>query len=292
MRLAWTLLALVWIAARPAEVDKRLDQAVAKAEAQLAKGKEDEAVKILQKAVSQAPRDPEPPLALARLLTRLGRRDQAAAALATAGERAGNAPPPVRARVRTIQSALALREGTAGEALAFAQEAVEASAGAESLAALARAQARLGLAAARATAERAVLAAPDSPVAHVARGDALLAACLDGEAEAAYRRAVQLDPRSAAAGAGLARALAARGQAQGALEAARAATQADPQSAEAQAALALAALAQDPEDKKGEAVVAAQQASFLEPKNPLPKLALGRVFEPRGQLEQARTAYG
>ena len=292
MRLAWTLLALVSLAARPAEADKRLDQAVAKAEAQLAKGKEDEAVKILQKAVSQAPRDPEPPLALARLLTRLGRRDQAAAALATAGERAGNAPPAVRARVRTIQSALALREGTAGEALAFAQEAVEASARAESLAALARAQARLGLAAARATAERAVLAAPDSPAVHVARGDALLAARLDREAETAYRRAAQLDRRSVAAGAGLARALAARGQGQGALEAARAATQADPQSAEAQAALGLAALAQDPEDKKGEAVVAAQQASFLEPKNPLPKLALGRVFESRGQLEQARTAYG
>jgi len=98
MRLAWTLLALVSLAARPAEADKRLDQAVAKSEAQLAKGKEDEAVKILQKAVSQAPRDPEPPLALWRLLTRLGRRDQAAAALATAGERAGNAPPAVRAR--------------------------------------------------------------------------------------------------------------------------------------------------------------------------------------------------
>ena len=292
MRLAWTLLALVSLAARPAEADKRLDQAVARSDAQLAKGKEDEAVKILQKAVLQAPRDPEPPLALWRLLTRLGRRDPATAALATAGERAGNAPPAVRARVRTIQSALALREGTAGEALAFAQQAVEASAGAESLAALARAQARLGLAAARATAERAVVAAPDSPATHVASGDALFAARLDAGAETAYRRAVQLDPRSVAAGAGLARVLAARGQAQGALDAARAAMQADPQAAEAQAALALSALAQDPEDKKGDAVVAAQQASFLEPQNPLPKLALGRVFESRGQLEQAREAYG
>jgi tetratricopeptide (TPR) repeat protein len=292
MRLAWTLLALVSLAARPAEADKRLDQAVAKADAQLARGKEDEAVKILQKAVAQAPRDPEPPLALASLLTRLGRRDQAAAAVATAGERAGNAPPAVRARVRTIQSALALREGGAGEALAFAQQAVEASAGGESLAALARAQARLGLAAARATAERAVVAAPDSAATHVASGDALFAARLDAGAEEAFRRAVQLDPRSVAGGAGLARVLAARGQAQGALEAARAAMQADPQAAEAQAALALSALALDPEDKKGEAVVAAQQATSLEPQNPLPKLALGRVFESRGQLEQAREAYG
>ena len=151
MRLAWTLLALVALAASPAWADKKLDQAVAKADAQIAKGKDAEAVKILQKAVAQAPRDAEAPLALMNLFTRLGRRDEAAAALATAGERAGNAPPAVRARVRTLQSALALREGTAGEALAFAREAVEASAGAESLAALARAEARLGLATARAT---------------------------------------------------------------------------------------------------------------------------------------------
>ena len=292
MRLAWTVLALVSIAARPAWADKRLDQAVAKAEAQLAKGKDAEAVKILQKAVSQAPRDPEPPLALMGLFTRLGRRDEAAAALATAAERAGSAPPAVRARVLSLQSALALREGTAAEALAFAREAVAASVGAESLAALARAEARLGLAAARATSDRAVRAAPDSVAAHVASGDARLAAGLDAEAETAYRRAVELDPRSMAASAGLARALAARGQARAALEAAHAATVADPQAAEAQAALGLAALAQDPEDKQGEAVVAAQQACFLEPKNPLPKLTLGRVFESRGQLEQARTAYG
>ena len=169
MRLAWTLLALVSLAACPARADKKLDQAVAKAEAQLAKGKDAEAVKILQKAVAQAPRDAEAPLALMSLFTRLGRRDEAAAALATAGERAGTAPPAVRARVRSLQSALALREGSASDALAFAEEAVAASAGAESLSALARAQARLGLAAARATADRAVAAGPDS--ARGARGE-------------------------------------------------------------------------------------------------------------------------
>ena len=38
MRLAWTLLALVALAASPAWADKKLDQAVAKADAQLAKG--------------------------------------------------------------------------------------------------------------------------------------------------------------------------------------------------------------------------------------------------------------
>jgi Flp pilus assembly protein TadD len=292
MRIAWTGLALVALAGSPAWADKRLDQAVAKADAQLAKGNEAEAVKILQKAVSQFPRDPEPPLALMRLFTRLGRRDEADAALAVAGERAGGAPPAVRGRIRVLQSALALREGSAGDALTFAREAVGASAGAESLAALARAEARLGLGTARATAERALIAAPASPAALVASGDALLAARLDAQAETAYRRAVELDPRLVAAGAGLTRALAVRGQAAAALQAARAAAQADPQAADAQAALALATLAQDPGDTKGEAVVLAQQASFLEPKNPLPKLALGQVFESRGQLEQARAAFG
>ena len=69
--------------------DKKLDDAVKKSEAQLAKGKQAEAVKILQKAASQAPRDPEPQLALSRLYLRLGKPDEAAAALAKAGELAG-----------------------------------------------------------------------------------------------------------------------------------------------------------------------------------------------------------
>ncbi len=276
--------------ALPAGADKRLDEAVAKAEAQLAKGKEDEAIKILQKAASQAPRDPEAPLALARMLARLGKLDEAGKALGTAGELASAAPPTVRARVLCARSAVALRAGTAREALTFARQAALAEAGADSLAALARAQARLGDPAARETAERAARAAPSSALAQVARGDALLAARLAGEAEAAFQRAVQLDPRSAA-GTGLAIALAAQGKAAPALEAARAATQGDARSAEAQAALALAALAQDPLDKNSEAIAAVQQGSFLEPKNPLVKVTVGRVFESRGQLAEAAGAY-
>ena len=95
----------------------------------------------------------------------------------------------------------------------------------------------------------------------------------------------------APAGTGLAFALAAQGKGARAIEAARAATQADARSGEAHAALGLGALAQDPQDKGNEAVSAAQQASFLEPKNPLVKLMLGRVFESRGQLDQANAAY-
>ena len=292
MRLARTLAAVVSLTALPARADKRLDQAVAKAEAQLAKGKEAEAVEILEKEVSRAKSDPEPPLALATMLLRLGRLDEASAALHAAGERAEKAPPAVRARVRTSQSAFALRWGLADEALAFARQAVEAASGPESLAALARAEALLGMAAARETAERAAQAAPGAAPVHVARGDALLAARLDEESAAAYQRAVEIDPRSVAAGTGLALALAARGEGGRALEAARAAIQADPKAVEAQAALGLALLAQDPGDTKGEAVVAAQRASSLEPKRPLAGLALGRVLEARGQLDQAAEAYG
>jgi tetratricopeptide (TPR) repeat protein len=291
MRLAPNLLALVALAAAPAWADKKLDEAVAKAEAQLAKGNEAEALKTLEKEVSGAKTDPEPPLALATVLVRLGKLDEAAAALGTAGERAASAPPAVKARVRASQSAFALRAGTAAEALEYAQEAVDASADAESLAALARAQARLGLRAARETAERAVKAGPDSAAAQVASGDALLAASLADQAEAAYRRAVPLDPRWAAAHTGLALALAACHQTTPALEAARAATQADPHSAEARAAVGLALLARDPADAKGEAVAAVQAATALEPKNPLVRLELGGVFESRGQLDRAAAAY-
>jgi tetratricopeptide (TPR) repeat protein len=292
MRLACTLAAVVSLTALPARADKRLDQAVAKAEAQLAKGKEADAVKTLEQAASKAPRDAEPPLALATLLLRLGRLDEASVALHTAGERAKDAPPAVRARVRTSQSAFALRWGLADEALAFARQAVDAAAGPESLAALARAEALLGMAAARETAERAAQAAPNAAPVHVARGDALLAARLDEEAAAAYQRAVEVDPRSVAARTGLVLALAARGEGGRAVEAARAATQADPKAVEAQAALALALLAQDPGDRKGEAVVAARRASVLEPKRPAGELALGRVLEARDELDPAAEAYG
>lgn len=291
MRLLAVLTAVVLSGVPPAWADKRLDDAVAKAEARLAEGKQEEAVKILAKAASRASHDPDAQLALSSLLSRLGRLDEAGAALGKAGELATAAPPAVRARVFAARSAFALRTGSVGEATDLARQAVEAEAGAEGLAALARAQARAGDPAARATASEAVQAAPGSAAAQIASGDALLSAGLATKAEAAYRRASELEPRSAAALTGVARALAAQGKADPALETARAATKADPHSAEAQAALGLGALARDPHDKSGDAVAAVQQAAFLEPKNPLVKLAVGRVFEGRDQPDQAEAAY-
>jgi tetratricopeptide (TPR) repeat protein len=291
MRILAVVVSLSLGVALPALADKRLDDAVKKAEAQLARGKPDEAVKILDKAVSKSPREAEAPLALAQLFLRLGRLDDAAGALAKAGDRAESAPPPVRARVLSARSAFALRAGTVGDALALARQAVEAQAAAGSLAALARAQARAGDPGALATAAEAARVAPDSAIARVASGDASLAARLGPEAEAAYRRALELDPRSAVALTGLARALAARGKAGEALEAARAATRADPHLAEALVAVGMAALAGDPHDAKSEAISALQQAAFLEPKDALVKLEVGRVFESREQPEQAAAAY-
>lgn len=92
-------LALCMAVVPSTRADKKLDDAVAKAETQLARGKEDEAVRILQKAASQAPRDPEAPQALARMFLRLGKLDEAGMALGKAGELASAAQPNVRARV-------------------------------------------------------------------------------------------------------------------------------------------------------------------------------------------------
>ncbi|MFI5007357.1 MAG: tetratricopeptide repeat protein [Solirubrobacterales bacterium] len=287
-----TALALAAVTAAPARADKRLDEAVAKAEAQLAKGKEAEAIKILQKAAAQASKDPEAQIALGQFMETLGKLDEAGAAFGRAGELATGAPAGARARTQARRSAFALRAGTAKDALAFARLAVDAEpAGVDALAALARAEARLGDPAARSTAERAVQAGSGSAAAHLARGDALLAAHLPAEAEGAYRRARELRPKSALAATALAEALAARGIAPAALEAAREAAQLDKFSGEAVAALGLATLAQDPLDKNSEAVAAVQQASILEPKNPLIKMFVGQVYTSRGQLPEAGAAY-
>ncbi len=291
LRRTLVALALGALLTPAARADKRLDQAQAKAEAQLAKGKEDEAVKILQKAAAQAATDAAAQLALAQMLARVGRLAEAASAFEEAGRRASAAAPGVRASVFAARSAFALRAGTSRDALALAQQALAAQPGAETEAALARALARRGDPEAVGHAEHAVATTPDSAMAQLARGDVALGQRLGELAEPAYRRALELRPGWAEAASGLALALAARGKAAEALEAARAACRFDAHLAEAEAALGLAALAQDPADKASEAIAAVQQARFLEPESPPVRLALGRVFAARGQLEQAASAY-
>jgi len=277
--------------ALPARADKKLDKAVAKAERQLAEGKEDDAVKTLTKAVKKARRDPEAPLVLASFLSGLGRLDDAGAALADAATRSASGSPAVQARILAARSAFALRTGTVGEAADLARQAVQAEDGVVSLSALARAEARAGAPEASATAAKATGAAPGSAAAQLASGDAFLGQRLAQEAEAAYRRASEIEPDSPLTLAGLARALAAQGRAAEALETAQAAAEADPYSAEALAAVGVATLAADPRDASSDAVAAVQQATFLEPGNALVKLEVGRVYESREQLNQARPAY-
>jgi superkiller protein 3 len=173
----------------------------------------------------------------------------------------------------------------------FARQAVEAEESAETLAALARAQARLGDPAARETAERAVAADAGSITAQLARGEALLSAHLAQEAADAFEKLPESGPHVAETRTGLAHAFVLQGRGEEALAAAWAATEADARSGEAQAALGLAALRRDPEDTSNEAVSAVQQGSLLEPRNAAVKLAVGRVFESRGQIDLATLTY-
>lgn len=286
-RLAVTLVALTL--AVPALADRKLDEAVAKAEEQLKKGRPEEAVKTLQKA-AQSSSDPAAHVALARLQIRLGNLD---AALASYRKAAGVAAAgPARATALAELALFELRVAPAAEARADAEKAAAAHESAAAWGALAWVQARSGqVEAALANSERALAVDARSALAQSARGEALMAAGRPAEAAAAFRQAQQLDGRAAVAAAGLARALAAQGQGPAALEAARQAVALDDKSAEALAALALAHLAGDPMDAKNEAIAQAQQAAFLEPRNAQVKLVVARVFEARGQFDQASAAY-
>ena len=276
-----------------ARADKRLDQAVAKAEAQLAKGKEDEAVKVLQKAASQA--------------TGRRRGPARAGADAGAGGEAGRGGARVRGGRRACRRPLRRRAGARARGSLGLRAAGRHDTGRARLraagrrgrgrrrgqAALARALARRGDARGAQRPPRAPpRPRPTRPRPSLARGDAYLAQRLGEQAEAVLPPRARAAARSVEAATGLALALAAQGKA----AAGRWRPPAPPfswtrDSGEAEAALGLAALAQDPTDKAGEAVAAVQQARFLEPESALVRLALGRVFESRGQLEQAASAY-
>ena len=93
-----TLAALlaVGLLAGPALAQSKLDQAIAKAEDQIAKGKPDEAIKTMTKAAAEA--GPEGQVALARLQERVGNLDAAAAAYDQAKARRRQQPGRPRRR--------------------------------------------------------------------------------------------------------------------------------------------------------------------------------------------------
>jgi tetratricopeptide (TPR) repeat protein len=294
-KLAATL-ALVLLAS-PVLADKKLDDAIAKAEEQLQKGKPEEGLKGLQKVVTGSPSS-EGYLALARFQEKLGSLDDAAASAAKAVDLAGGGA--AKAEALAYQSSLTLLVGTGKDALALAQQAVAAEATPAALAAQARAQVRgQDPVAALQSADKAVAAGANSALALEARGDALLALKRSDEAVAAYRKALEMDPKLNRARIGLAAALTAAGKGAEAQAEAKKASEADQKSAEAFATLGLALLAQavgpdgtvTNQTKWSEAIAEAQQGAFVNPKSVVAQMAVGRMFEAAGNTDQAKSAY-
>jgi len=287
----WTLFLAVALAATPAFADKKLDDAVAKADSLADKGKPDEALKTIQKAAEGA-NTSEAYLALARFQNRLASPDEAQASVTKAVELSKSAPPDAQAEALAAASSMDLMHGTGRDALQHAEEAAKvAPASASAQAALARAQARTKDApTALATADKAVQAGPNNGLAHVARGEALLAMGRAKDADAAFRKALEVDPKLTLARTKLASALIAEGNAAAAEDEAKKATEADPKSGEAFAVYGRAILARDPK-RWDEAIAQAQQGAFLNPKDPLVQIAVGQIFEAGNNIDQASLAY-
>jgi superkiller protein 3 len=282
-------LMVVGLLSTPVLADKRLDDAVARAEDQIAKGKPEEALKTMQKAASQQPTSPEAQLALARVQQRVGSLEEAAATVAKAAQLATGGA--AKAEALAALSSMDLMRSTGKEALAHAEQAVQAEATPAALAALARAQIRAqSAAAALQTADKAVAAGASSADAHEARGEALLAVGKNDEAATELRKALELDPKMNVARIRLASALLAQGQAAQAVAEARKATEADAKSAQAFAVLGVAILAEN-KANWSDAIAQAQNGRFLNEKDPLVQVAVGKVFEGGDNLDQAAQAY-
>jgi tetratricopeptide (TPR) repeat protein len=261
--LAWPLLA-----------DKKLDDAVAKAEEQIQKGRVDEAAKTIQKMLQ--PPTAEGHVAAARLQVRMGKIEEAFAT-ATAGVQAGSTPEGKAAALAAL-SGVDLMRGPGKEALKHAQEAVAAQATPAALAALARAQARVGDAAgAVASAEKAVAAGATGDTLE-AQGQALLASGKAAEAQAAFAKAATADPKSSAAHVGATRALLAQNKAADAVAAARKAVEVNTNDGEAHAVLGLALLAQNPA-AWGDAIASAQEGRYKNERNVMVLYAVAKIFD-------------
>ena len=283
-------LALIFGAAAFAAADQKLDAAVAKAEEQIQKGKPEEALKGMQKFADGAS-SPEAFLQLARLQEKAGSVEDAAAT-ANRAVSAALADPAMKSDALAAAANYDLLRGSSKDALAKAEEAVKAKASPASLAALARAEARAkdGVAA-LASADKAVAAGTSSAVAHEARGDALLALAKYDDAGAAYRKALELDPKTQRPRVGLVRTLVLAGKPAEAVAEAKKATELDPRSGDAFAALGLALVAENPQANWNDAIAQAQQAVFLNPRSAFANIAVGRLFDIAGNVDQAIVAY-
>jgi tetratricopeptide (TPR) repeat protein len=290
MKPVFAFVAVLGLLASPVQADKKLDDAVAKAEQQLAKNKPEDAVKTLQKAADQNGGSAGQ-VALCSLQARLGNLDEASAACTKGKTASAGEPPAVKSLSLAAIASYELSVGAAKDALATAQAAAQAQETPEALASLARAQVRsndspTGLK----TADKAVAANASSALAHEARAVALASMGLVADAATSFRKAAELDPKLTRARAGLAAMLASDGKGADALVEAKKASEADPRSAEAFAAFGLAILAENPKNWN-EAIAQAQQGAFLNPRNPVIHFAVGRVFEGNANLDQAVNSY-
>src|SRR5437867_10718372 len=102
--------AAAWLLAAPALADKKLDDAVARADQQLQRGHPEEGVKTLQRLAEQAP-SAEAYAALARFQWKVGDAEGAGKSAGKAQELSASAPPPVRSEVLANVSGLTLRRG-------------------------------------------------------------------------------------------------------------------------------------------------------------------------------------
>jgi tetratricopeptide (TPR) repeat protein len=278
------LIALGVLAAPALAQQSKLDQAIAKADEQVQKGKPDDAVKTLTKAAHEA--GAEGQVALGRLQERLGNLDAAAAAYqAAAAAGASNAD------VLAAAANFTLRRGKARDAQGLAAKAVAAGQTPAALAALSRAMTRLSDPAALSTADKAIAAGASNATAHLARAAARLASGKPAAAEAAARKAAELDPKSALAQARLAQALAEQKKGAEAIAAGKRATEIDDKLGEAYAAHGLALVTAEPQKNWSEAIAQAQQGAFVDPENPFVQSSVARIFEVSGQMEQAANAY-
>lgn len=289
------LLGGVSLAATGAWADVKTDQAIAKAEEQFAKGKPDEAIKSMVKLASGTP-SVEAYLALGRLQEMNGNGDDAAASIAKAVDISGSAAPALKAQALAASAQLALRNGTGATALDMANKAVAVEKNGVSLGTLASAQARVGDAkAAHASADAAIAAGATSSVAHAGKGDAFTASGQSAEAVASYRKAIELDPKNVTAQVGLVYALIASNKAAEAKPIALKATEMDKNSGPAFAALGYAISAEKKFDGNdpswSDAIAQAQQGVFLAPKNPQVQVVVAKLFEARGNYDQAQVAY-
>jgi tetratricopeptide (TPR) repeat protein len=286
-------LALLGLLGAPlfAQDSKKIDDAVRKANEQLAKGKPEDARKTLEKLRDQFPSSADANGALGDLLTRMGEFEAAGAAFEQGVRATAASSAEEKSKALAHLANFELRTKAGKDALAHAEQAFRAAPTPFTQAALARAQARVGDGpSALKSAEAAVQGAPQSAGAYEALSRALFVSGRDKDAEAAARKAIQLDASNVDAHIRLALALGAQGKNAEAVAAARKATELDPQSGEAYAILGLAILREN-KNNWNDAIAQAQQGRFLNPANPVVQVAVARIFEAAGNHDQAALAY-